>query len=118
VTAAVPAPVAVAATSGPQHVLWYPNDVHRVMFGDRPLGLSVRETFPDVRQQQYIDVLDEVLRSGRADPHQSPATLPSPEPSSSGGNRPPPRTRTAGKHASARSPAPPPPAAPRASPAV
>jgi PAS domain S-box-containing protein len=61
-----PAPVAVAVTSGPEHVLTYTNDFYRAAFGERPLGLSVREIFPDLRQQQYIDVLDDVLRSGRA----------------------------------------------------
>jgi PAS domain S-box-containing protein len=60
-----PAPVAVAVTSGPEHVLVYTNAYYRATFGERPLGLSVREIFPDVRRQQYMDVLDEVLASGR-----------------------------------------------------
>lgn len=61
-----PAPVAVAVTSGPEHVLTYTNAFYRKTFGERPLGLSVREIFPATRQQQYTDVLDEVLRTGRA----------------------------------------------------
>jgi PAS domain S-box-containing protein len=62
-----PAPVAVAVTSGPGHVLIYANAYHRATFGDRPLGLSVREIFPDPeRRRQYMDVLDEVLSSGEA----------------------------------------------------
>jgi PAS domain S-box-containing protein len=61
-----PAPVAVAVTSGPEHVLVYMNAYYRAMFGERPLGLSVREIFPDVRRQQYMDVLDEVRAGGQA----------------------------------------------------
>ncbi|WP_370420899.1 SpoIIE family protein phosphatase [Streptomyces sp. QH1-20] len=61
-----PAPVAVAVTRGPRHILAYTNDLHGELFGDRPVGLPVSEAFPELRERRCFDLFDQVLRSGEA----------------------------------------------------
>ncbi|GLW08763.1 hypothetical protein Misp01_38930 [Microtetraspora sp. NBRC 13810] len=61
-----PVPVGVAATVGPEHRLVYTNFAYQEIFGLRPLGLPVRETFADLRQQGYFALLDQVLETGEA----------------------------------------------------
>ncbi|MDG9717890.1 SpoIIE family protein phosphatase [Streptomyces sp. DH24] len=62
-----PAPIGVMATEGPEHRLAYTNEVYRKTFGDRPLGLTVREAFPDLAQCGYFDILDRVYATGTAE---------------------------------------------------
>ncbi|GAA2416520.1 SpoIIE family protein phosphatase [Streptomyces glaucosporus] len=59
-----PAPVGVLVCQGEQHVLTYMNDAYRAAFGDRPLGVPVRQAFSDLSEQDYLDLLDQVLRDG------------------------------------------------------
>ncbi|MEV4177777.1 SpoIIE family protein phosphatase [Nonomuraea sp. NPDC049709] len=59
------APVGVAATSGPDHQLVYINNAFQKIAGERELGLPVREAFGDLRQQDYFELLDQVLETGR-----------------------------------------------------
>jgi PAS domain S-box-containing protein len=63
-----PAPVAVTVSRGHDHRLIYTNAVFRSIFGDRPLGVPVRETFNDLIEENssaYFALLDEVLRTGK-----------------------------------------------------
>lgn len=60
-----PAPVAVALHRGPQHVLSYTNALYREIYGERPLGVPVREAFPDLRQEEYFSILSGVYENGR-----------------------------------------------------
>jgi PAS domain S-box-containing protein len=62
-----PAPIGVVFTEGPEHRLAYTNEVHRKTFGDRPLGRTVREAFPDLAQSGYLDILDRVFATGTAE---------------------------------------------------
>ncbi|MFF8813075.1 SpoIIE family protein phosphatase [Streptomyces pactum] len=59
-----PAPVGVAVFRGVSHVLTYLNDTYRRLFGDRPLGRPAREAFSDLVERGYLDLLDQVVRSG------------------------------------------------------
>ena len=58
------APVAVLVTGGEEHRLLYANDAFRSMFGDLPIGASVRQGLRDVLGQDTLAVLDEVRRAG------------------------------------------------------
>ncbi|GLW09146.1 hypothetical protein Misp01_42750 [Microtetraspora sp. NBRC 13810] len=60
-----PAPVGIAATSGPDHRLVYTNHAYRQIAGVRPLGLPAREAFGDLRRQDYLSHLDLVMETGR-----------------------------------------------------
>ncbi|GAA1880113.1 SpoIIE family protein phosphatase [Actinomadura bangladeshensis] len=60
------APVGVLVTRGRDHRLVYLNTTYRATFGDRPLGTPIREAFGDLMQQEYFDLFDGVLASGRA----------------------------------------------------
>jgi len=71
-----PAPVGVLACQGEQHVLTYMNDAYRATFGDRPLGVPLREAFADLAEQGYLDLFDPVLHSGEpARVSASPVTI-------------------------------------------
>ncbi|CNF53776.1 PAS domain-containing protein [Mycobacterium tuberculosis] len=59
------APVGVLVTRGPDHRLVYTNATYRATFGDRPLGTPIREAFGDLMQQDYLDLFDGVLATGR-----------------------------------------------------
>ncbi|MFD1496249.1 SpoIIE family protein phosphatase [Streptosporangium lutulentum] len=63
-----PAPVAVTVSRGPSHRLIYTNAVFQSIFGDRPLGVPIREAFDDLVEENssaYFTLLDEVLRTGK-----------------------------------------------------
>ncbi|RJL30121.1 SpoIIE family protein phosphatase [Bailinhaonella thermotolerans] len=60
-----PAPVGVSVTSGPEHRLRYTNAAYRAIFGDRPLGVPLREAFRGVLETAYFDLLDGVLATGK-----------------------------------------------------
>ncbi|GGX14513.1 hypothetical protein GCM10010297_39780 [Streptomyces malachitofuscus] len=62
-----PAPIGVVVTQGPEHRLAYTNRVYRETFGDRPLGRTIREAFPDLAQPGYFDLFDRVLATGTAE---------------------------------------------------
>ncbi|MCG5215551.1 SpoIIE family protein phosphatase [Streptosporangium soli] len=59
-----PAPVGVAVTSGADHRLVYTNSAYRVMFGQRPLGVSMREAFSDIEGTEWLEQFDRVLATG------------------------------------------------------
>ncbi|MFA1545909.1 SpoIIE family protein phosphatase [Actinomadura chokoriensis] len=60
-----PAPVGVAVTSGPDHRIVYTNLAYRATFGERPLGRPIREAFGELLQQEYFDLFDQVLATGK-----------------------------------------------------
>ncbi|MGW4024762.1 SpoIIE family protein phosphatase [Streptomyces sp. NPDC005009] len=62
-----PAPIGVVFTQGPEHRLAYTNQVYRELFGDRPLGQTVRDAFPDLAQSGYFDIFDRVFATGTAE---------------------------------------------------
>ncbi|MGW9398508.1 SpoIIE family protein phosphatase [Streptomyces sp. NPDC055642] len=62
-----PAPISVVVTQGPEHRLAYMNAVYRSTFGDRPLGRTIREAFPDLAQSGYFDIYDRVFTTGTAE---------------------------------------------------
>lgn len=64
-----PAPIGVVFTQGPEHRLAYTNELYRRIFGDRPLGRTVRQAFPDLEQTGYFDVFDRVFSTGKAEVH-------------------------------------------------
>jgi PAS domain S-box-containing protein len=52
--------------SGPQHVYEYVNDAYVAIAGPRDfIGRSVRDVFPDLADQMFFALLDEVYSSGR-----------------------------------------------------
>lgn len=59
-----PSPVGVLVTVGKEHLLVYLNDALRAMFGDRPLGMPVREAFSNLLQQDSLALFDRVLETG------------------------------------------------------
>ena len=60
------APGFVAILRGPDHVFEIANAAYIQLVGDRPLlGLPVREALPEVVEQGFIDLLDEVYRTGQ-----------------------------------------------------
>ncbi|MFG1706950.1 SpoIIE family protein phosphatase [Nonomuraea sp. M3C6] len=61
-----PAPVGVAATSGPDHRLVYTNNAFQEIVGERELGLPFRETFGDLRPRDCLCLLDRVLETGES----------------------------------------------------
>jgi PAS domain S-box-containing protein len=61
------APSFMAVLSGPRHVFEFVNPGYMRLIGHRPvLGRPVAEALPDAVQQGYLQLLDEVYRSGRA----------------------------------------------------
>ncbi|SDK29434.1 PAS domain S-box-containing protein [Nonomuraea maritima] len=60
-----PAPVGVAAFSGPDHRLIYMNYAYQQIVGERRLGEPARAAFQDIDQEGYFDLLDQVYRTGR-----------------------------------------------------
>lgn len=61
------APTFMAVLRGPQHVFDYVNPGYMQLIGERPvLGRPVAEALPDAVLQGYLQLLDEVYRSGRA----------------------------------------------------
>ncbi|MFF6809417.1 SpoIIE family protein phosphatase [Streptomyces sp. NPDC012403] len=62
-----PAPIGVVFTRGPEHRLAYTNQIYRETFGDRPLGRTIRDAFPDLEQSGYFDIFDRVFATGTAE---------------------------------------------------
>ncbi|HEU5208688.1 MAG TPA: ATP-binding protein [Longimicrobiales bacterium] len=61
------APAFMAMLRGPDHVFEYVNDAYYKLVGNRELlGRPVAEALPEVRGQGYIQLLDQVLRTGQA----------------------------------------------------
>ena len=59
------APAFMAMLRGPEHVFEYVNDAYYELVGHRELlGLPVVEAIPEVRDQGYLRLLDQVLQSG------------------------------------------------------
>lgn len=60
------APGFVAMMRGPDHVFELTNAAYRQLTGNRDLvGRSAREALPDLRDQVYFELLDEVYRTGK-----------------------------------------------------
>ncbi|MFB6240967.1 MAG: PAS domain-containing protein, partial [Gemmatimonadota bacterium] len=58
-------PSFMAVTRGEEHVFVNANPAYREMVGDRELiGRSVREAFPELEEQGFIDLLDRVYETG------------------------------------------------------
>jgi PAS domain S-box-containing protein len=59
------APGYIAMVRGPDHVFEVANAAYRRLVGGRPtLGLPVRSVVPELADQGYIDLLDQVYRTG------------------------------------------------------
>jgi PAS domain S-box-containing protein len=59
------APGFMAMVTGPEHVFELTNAAYRQLVGHRDvLGLSVRTAFPEIEDQGFIDLLDQVYSSG------------------------------------------------------
>ncbi|RYF60463.1 MAG: response regulator [Comamonadaceae bacterium] len=59
------APSFMALLSGPEHVFELANDAYKSLVGPRDIvGLTVREALPDVEDQGYFEILDNVYRTG------------------------------------------------------
>ena len=59
------APSFLAVMRGPDHVLELANDAYYAMVGHRSIiGLPIAEALPEVRDQGFIDLLDQVLATG------------------------------------------------------
>lgn len=59
------APAFIATVQGPDHVFEMANPAYHQLVGDRQLvGRSVRQVFPELRDQGFFELLDEVLRTG------------------------------------------------------
>lgn len=62
------APGFFAVLSGPDHIFTFASDSYVRLIGDRPvIGLPVRDALPEVIEQGFVDLLDEVFTSGK--PH-------------------------------------------------
>jgi PAS domain S-box-containing protein len=61
------APGFMAASRGPEHLIEMANDAYRALVGaERELvGLRVRDAMPELANQGYFELLDEVFRSGK-----------------------------------------------------
>ncbi|MFD1732889.1 hypothetical protein ACFSC4_20115 [Deinococcus malanensis] len=61
------APIALSILRGPQHQFEFINDFARQLIGNRNVdGLTVREAFPELEQQGFFELLDQVYRTGVA----------------------------------------------------
>lgn len=61
------APSFIAVLSGPEHVFSVTNAAYRQLIGHRDvIGSAVREALPEISGQGFIDLLDQVYRSGEA----------------------------------------------------
>lgn len=60
------APAGIAVTSGPQHVFELVNPGYQRFIGQRSVvGKSLRDALPEMVDQPFLGILDEVYRSGR-----------------------------------------------------
>src|SRR5690606_31146113 len=61
------APSAVAVLQGPTHIIEMANPAYMRLVGNRPvLGRPAAEALPEVVDQGFIEILDDVYRTGRA----------------------------------------------------
>ncbi|MFD1734219.1 PAS domain-containing protein [Deinococcus malanensis] len=61
------APIALSILRGPQHQFEFINNFSRQLIGNRNVdGLTVREAFPELQQQGFFELLDQVYRTGEA----------------------------------------------------
>ena len=59
------APAFMAVLRGPEHRFEFANDAYMRLVGDRDIiGRTVAEALPEVREQGFITLLDDVLRTG------------------------------------------------------
>jgi PAS domain S-box-containing protein len=59
------APGFITILHGPDHVFEFANATYRRLFGDREcVGRTVREAFPELRDQGFYELLDRVYRTG------------------------------------------------------
>ncbi len=59
------APISIAILEGPEHRFTHANDPYLRLVGHRDLiGLTIREAFPDLADQPFYELLDEVYRTG------------------------------------------------------
>ncbi|CAN5606059.1 hypothetical protein BH11PSE7_BH11PSE7_17840 [soil metagenome] len=60
------APTFLALLDGPEHVVRLANAGYLELIGHRPvIGLPVAVALPEIREQGYVEILDEVYRSGQ-----------------------------------------------------
>ncbi|HEX8445847.1 MAG TPA: ATP-binding protein [Sphingomonas sp.] len=60
------APGFMCVLSGPDHVFEFMNEAYQQLVGHRSLvGLSLREAMPELAGQGFVEILDEVMRTGR-----------------------------------------------------
>jgi PAS domain S-box-containing protein len=60
-------PAFAAVMAGPEHTYEYVNDAYRELAGERDyVGRSIRQVFPDLADQGYFELLDQVYASGKA----------------------------------------------------
>jgi signal transduction histidine kinase/DNA-binding response OmpR family regulator len=60
------APSFMGLLQGPDHVFAFVNDAYRQLIGHRDVvGLPVREALPEIAGQGFIELLDQVYRSGK-----------------------------------------------------
>ena len=61
------APAAIAMLEGPNHVVTLANSRYQRMTGNRPLkDLTIREAFPELAGQGYLELLDRVFETGES----------------------------------------------------
>ncbi|MDZ5460452.1 ATP-binding protein [Azohydromonas lata] len=69
-------PAGIAVLQGPDHVFELVNPVYQALIGPRDLiGRPLREALPEMRDQPFPRILDEVYRSGQAHVGQEEPTL-------------------------------------------
>lgn len=60
------APTFLALLQGPDHVIEMANPAYQALVGDRPIiGRRLAEALPDAVEQGYLELLDEVYRTGK-----------------------------------------------------
>ncbi len=78
-----PVPVVVFITRGPDHRLVYTNTRFQETFGKKREGAPIRDSFTNVVQQQYFDLVDQVWNTGKPFyAAEAPMTVRSPGPGS------------------------------------
>jgi PAS domain S-box-containing protein len=58
------APVAISVCVGPEHTFELVNEPAKLYFGKDVTGLKVREALPEIEEQGYVHLLDEIYHSG------------------------------------------------------
>ncbi len=57
--------ISVALSKGPEHIFEFANDAYIEIVGDRnPVGMTVREAFPELDGQGFFEILDGVYATG------------------------------------------------------